>query len=691
MATSPRAATASRADGSTRVELPWLLPGDTGAAVSPDGRRLAFSSARSGSTEIYVADTRAGTVRRLTGNAAADDVEPAWSPDGRQLAWASGPPGAHDLFVMSADGGRKRRLVDDAANDVEPAWSPDGAQIAYASNRDGRYRLWVVDAAGGEPLRARRGSRPAAGAVVEPGGGCRRLHRRRRRQRRRVGRPGRRLAAEAGDDCARIRRPPGLVARRPPARVREQPRRRSAHLADAGRRKPAAGTRDLRAPATTRPTGAVVEDDDQPRARLAAARPRPAGADRDPRPESGREDEARIHVGRRQHRRRPDPHPGDAARGRADDAGRPARPPPGRHDRRRSRDRAPRLRVASAASPLASRAVRGLRAPPRLRRHVRRARRQERLLPARPLGACAAPPGDRAGAAEVRRRLRCTAAGGAARRRGVVGRLHRPLPRVLPRAGHRHHGARAGALRPRPPRQPGAADPRAPLLEQRRVGPDQDLAGERRDGRAHRDDRPALPRVRPTVRQADDMQRFDVLVVGAGPAGSATAIHLARGGAHVLLADRARFPRDKPCGGGVTGRALRQAPCDITPGRRARRPHLRAPAPPPPQLPAHEPRAADPDDPAPAARRVSRRAGGRGGRDLQGQRPRRADRDRRGRGHGDGRRRAGRAPTSSSAPTAPTASSRGRPGSTRASSAASRSRGTSRGSSSTATATRPRP
>ena len=61
------------------------------------------------------------------------------------------------------------------------------------------------------------------------------------------------------------------------------------------------------------------------------------------------------------------------------------------------------------------------------------------------------------------------------------------------------------------------------------------------------------------------MQRYDALVVGAGPAGSAAAIHLARGGAHVLLVDRARFPRDKPCGGGVTGRALKQAPCDITP------------------------------------------------------------------------------------------------------------------------------
>ena len=125
------------------------------------------------------------------------------------------------------------------------------------------------------------------------------------------------------------------------------------------------------------------------------------------------------------------------------------------------------------------------------------------------------------------------------------------------------------------------------------------------------------------------MQRYDVLVVGAGPAGSATAIHLARGGARVLLADRARFPRDKPCGGGVTGRALRQAPCDISPVVERVVHTLRASAPPPPQLPAHEQRAADPDDAAAAARRVSRRAGGRGGRELPGRRPRGADRDRR--------------------------------------------------------------
>jgi geranylgeranyl reductase family protein len=61
------------------------------------------------------------------------------------------------------------------------------------------------------------------------------------------------------------------------------------------------------------------------------------------------------------------------------------------------------------------------------------------------------------------------------------------------------------------------------------------------------------------------VERFNAVVVGAGPAGAAAACRLAEAGASVLLLDRARFPRDKPCGGGLTVRALREAPCDVEP------------------------------------------------------------------------------------------------------------------------------
>lgn len=60
-------------------------------------------------------------------------------------------------------------------------------------------------------------------------------------------------------------------------------------------------------------------------------------------------------------------------------------------------------------------------------------------------------------------------------------------------------------------------------------------------------------------------ERVDVAVVGAGPAGSTAAYRLASAGAKVLLLDRQRFPRDKPCGGGLTMRATKVLPVDVSP------------------------------------------------------------------------------------------------------------------------------
>ncbi len=54
-----------------------------------------------------------------------------------------------------------------------------------------------------------------------------------------------------------------------------------------------------------------------------------------------------------------------------------------------------------------------------------------------------------------------------------------------------------------------------------------------------------------------DGQEFDVIVVGGGPGGSACAAFLSKAGKNVLLLDKARFPRDKICGDGISGKSVK--------------------------------------------------------------------------------------------------------------------------------------
>lgn len=127
------------------------LGGDSDVDVDAAGRRIVFASTRHNmEPDLYVKAVDGVAVTQLTGDPSAD-VQPAFSPDGKRVAFASDRSGQWDIWTINIDGGQPVRVTESPADEVHPSWSPDGTQLVFSSlaGEAGQWELWIIDTQAG--------------------------------------------------------------------------------------------------------------------------------------------------------------------------------------------------------------------------------------------------------------------------------------------------------------------------------------------------------------------------------------------------------------------------------------------------------------------------------------------------------------------------------------------------------------
>ena len=128
-------------------------------AYSPDNRRIAFMSQRSGTDEIWICDSDGSKAAQLTSLGGAAIYGPNWSPDSRTIVFTAAQKGMkEDIYSISANGGTPRRLTSHPAEDKWPYWSHDGNWIYFSSTRSGREEIWKMPSNAGEAVQITRNS-----------------------------------------------------------------------------------------------------------------------------------------------------------------------------------------------------------------------------------------------------------------------------------------------------------------------------------------------------------------------------------------------------------------------------------------------------------------------------------------------------------------------------------------------------
>mgnify|MGYP002064632793 CR=1 FL=1 len=120
--------------------------------MSPDGRRLAFSSRRDGYWNLYLL-TPDGEVTQVTDDTAYDGA-PAWSPDGGRIAFVSTREGYAEIYILPVAGGEPINISNAPySSEHGPTWSPDGGRLAFYSDRDGEWDIYVMTSDGADAIK----------------------------------------------------------------------------------------------------------------------------------------------------------------------------------------------------------------------------------------------------------------------------------------------------------------------------------------------------------------------------------------------------------------------------------------------------------------------------------------------------------------------------------------------------------
>lgn len=126
---------------------PWRSTSelDLNPSYSPDGSRVAFTTNRNGSFELWTSNAD-GTEAKAISDFQGEYINtPRWSPDGKRIVFQGYMNGQADIFILNAEGGIAENLTNSDFAEHTPVFAVDGESLFYSTDRSGDWEVWQLN------------------------------------------------------------------------------------------------------------------------------------------------------------------------------------------------------------------------------------------------------------------------------------------------------------------------------------------------------------------------------------------------------------------------------------------------------------------------------------------------------------------------------------------------------------------